>query len=162
MENSFDRCIDFVIKWESSCTNDHNDRGGETCFGISKRAYPDLEIKSLTLEQAKNIYKNDYWIKCRCDDLPEFMRLSVFDCAVNMGISRAIKLLQKSIGVESDSVVGPKTIAACSAIDENAFVCRYNINRILHYVKLDGFDRFGKGWVNRVIDIMITERKRTV
>ena len=48
-------------------------------------AYPKEDIKNLTLERAKQLYKRDYWDKCRCDELPNAIRFHVFDVAVNSG-----------------------------------------------------------------------------
>lgn len=57
----FDKCVEFVLASEGGYVNDKYDAGGETKFGISKRAYPDLDIINLTIEQAKDIYYKDYW-----------------------------------------------------------------------------------------------------
>ena len=59
--SNFDRAFRFLIGEEGGYVNDPADPGGETKFGISKRAYPQLDIKSLTLDQAKAIYRRDYW-----------------------------------------------------------------------------------------------------
>jgi len=75
---------------EGGYVNDKTDRGGETNYGISKRAYPNLDIRSLTPELAGTIYKNDYWTPAGCDLLPPDMALIVFDTAVNCGVSRAV------------------------------------------------------------------------
>ncbi len=46
-----------VFPHEGGYTNDPRDPGGETNWGISKRAYPNLDIKNLAMEEAKRIYK---------------------------------------------------------------------------------------------------------
>ena len=50
--------------------HDSRDPGGETKFGISKRAHPDLDIANLTRDQAGAVYRRDYWDRLRCFDLP--------------------------------------------------------------------------------------------
>ena len=57
----FEDCIDKVLEHEGGYVNDPNDLGGETNFGVSKKAYPDLDIKNLTRDEAKEIYRKDYW-----------------------------------------------------------------------------------------------------
>lgn len=76
--------------------NDPEDPGGETKYGISKRAYPRLDIKNLTLEDASAIYKRDYWNAAGCDDLDDSLALVVFDTAVNCGVGRAKKWLAQT------------------------------------------------------------------
>ena len=75
----FDDAIGIVLKHEGGYVNDKNDPGGETRYGISKRAYPDLDIKNLTISQATEIYKKDYWVKGKCDKVPPKLRLIYFD-----------------------------------------------------------------------------------
>lgn len=86
---NFDRCMKFVLRWEGGYVNRPDDPGGETQFGISKRAFPMLDIKSLTEEEARDIYRTNYWLKAGCDKLEWPLCLVVFDTAVNMGVKRA-------------------------------------------------------------------------
>lgn len=89
MSADFDKAFDFIMKWEGGYVNHPKDPGGETKFGISKKSYPNLDIKNLTLEQAKEIYRVDYWVASGADKMEWPMSLVVFDTAVNMGVSRA-------------------------------------------------------------------------
>ena len=85
----FERALKFVLKWEGNqYVNDPDDPGGETHYGISKRAHPDIDIQALTYEQAKEIYFREYWEKGdielnRNDSLKQ--KLMRFDSFVNMG-----------------------------------------------------------------------------
>ena len=135
MINNFNKALAFVLKWEGGYSNDPNDPGGETKYGIDKRSHPGLDIKNLTLEQASDIYKNEYWNKCKCDELEWPFDIIVFDTAVNMGPNRALVLFQ-----------------------ENQSWTDYLFKRINFYCKISSKtkDRYIKGWVNRVIDIYYT------
>ena len=86
---SWEQALTFVLAREGGLVEDKNDPGGLTNYGISKRAYPNLDIRNLTVELAGTIYFNDYWTKAGCDALPPDMALIVFDSAVNCGVSRA-------------------------------------------------------------------------
>ena len=55
IELSWDDVFDRLIGHEGEYSNDPNDPGGETKWGISKRAYPNLDIKNLTRDGAKTI-----------------------------------------------------------------------------------------------------------
>ena len=104
---TFDEAFDILIGHEGGYVNHPNDPGGETRFGISKRAYPLLDIKVLTLDQAKAIYRRDYWIPAGCDRVPEALRFDVLDMAVNSGVKVAIQTLQRALGVRDDGLIGP-------------------------------------------------------
>ena len=98
VENTtFEHVIGKVIEHEGGYVNDPHDAGGETNFGISKRWFPDLDIKNLTKEDAINIYYNNYWIPAKVDRLPNDLRSTYFDMCVNMGQSQAVKILQQAI-----------------------------------------------------------------
>ena len=78
--SKFDEIIEGVLKHEGGYVNDPTDLGGETNFGITKRFYPDVDIKNLTEEGAKEIYKRDYWDKNKVDDVPDDLKHIFFDC----------------------------------------------------------------------------------
>ena len=112
----FKDAVKIVLKHEGGYVNDPVDPGGETNMGISKKAYPFLDIKNLTIKQASDIYFKDYWLKAKVSKVPEELRMIYFDMVVNMGRSRAVKILQEAIsakGVKTtiDGGIGPQTIS---------------------------------------------------
>lgn len=88
------------------------DQGGLTRWGISHRAYPDLDIASLTRSHAEDIYLRDYWRPIKGNALSPALALCLFDGAVNLGPPQAVKLLQSCIRVTVDGVMGPETVSA--------------------------------------------------
>ena len=96
--SSFDQVIGRVLKHEGGYVNDPQDPGGETKFGISKRAYPNVDIKGLTIDAAKAIYRRDYWDAVGADNLPPAIRYMAFDTAVNMGVGAAKKMIAQAGG----------------------------------------------------------------
>lgn len=139
----FNDAFAFTVGIEAGYVNDPADPGGETNFGISKRAYPNLDIKKLTLEDAKGIYWKDYWLKTGCNNLPFPMNIVIFDNAVNAGVPTALANLKEWGGPT------PKVI------DRRAY------NLLLERLEdfCDTVDKrpaslkFLKGWVRRVIAI---------
>ena len=93
MKESFEKALSFVLSWEGGYSDDKDDPGGETNFGISKRAYPNEDIKAMTKERASMLYRRDYWNVMKCDDMPYPLDVVCFDTAVNMGVGRAQTLL---------------------------------------------------------------------
>jgi len=124
----FDRAMDFVLEWEGGFVDHPEDPGGATNFGISSRAHNLTyeQVKNLTIEQAKEIYYKEYWLKAKCDTLAWPMNLILFDTAVNVGVSRALSWFS----------------------DFNT-PSRFLQRRFKHYTKLNTFNTFGRGWVNR-------------
>ena len=98
----FHRCIDLILAEEGGYVHHPNDPGGETKFGIAKRAYPHLDIARLTLADAVNLYQRDDWTPMRGDAFPDSLALLLFDSAVNQGPKTAIRLLQKALTLNED------------------------------------------------------------
>lgn len=151
MKKNFDKAFEIVIGLEGGYSNNPNDPGGETNYGICKRAYPNEDIKNLTLDRAKEIYYLDYWSKCKCDDMPSGIDIVLFDCAVNQGQITAIKLLQKSLDISVDGKVGDLTITA--ARHNRDAIIGYFTERALSYMQLNSFRTFGRGWLNRLFKL---------
>ncbi len=154
---SFDFALAVILKHEGGYVNHPSDPGGETNFGISKRAYPSLNIKTLTKEQAGEIYRRDYWDPIKGDSLPLMLSIFAFDTAVNMGVSRAAHMLQVAAGVTQDGVIGPKTLKACQKAPQ-AVLERMATLRIIRYTQLDKFDVFGRGWITRTVNVLLVAK----
>lgn len=147
---NFDQAFNVLMDREGGYSNDPADGGGVTKYGISKKSYPNLDIASLTLADAKAIYLRDYWSPCKCDQLPDAIRYDVFDAAVNSGIYQAVKWLQMACGAPIDGRIGPVTIAKAQSASGQSMRLLFNSARLLFYTSLPNFSRFGAGWVNRV------------
>lgn len=108
-----------VFRDEGGYVNDPNDPGGETKYGISKRTYPNVDIKNLTMDGAREIYYRDWWLHFHYDRISDAdLAIKVFNTAVNIGASRAHKLLQRCLmanghsEVVDDGALGPMTFDA--------------------------------------------------
>lgn len=146
----FDYFIERVLVHEGGYVNDPRDPGQETRWGISKRAYPHLDIRNLTRAQAVDIYRRDFWQRVRGDELPREVAFQALDAAVNHGIGNAVRWIQRAAGVADDGVIGPVTLAAVQRAQAADLVLRFNAERLRFYAKLTTFSTFGRGWVNRV------------
>jgi lysozyme family protein len=149
---AFERAVNFVLRpdIEGGYVNDPNDTGGETKYGISKASYPQLDIPTVTRDDAKRIYFRDYWSPLRLDMLPARVALAVFDGAVSQGTDAAARMLQMAVGAVSDGIIGPETITKTRQVDEDEALAQVFAQRALRYAKTKGFDRFGRGWSVRL------------
>lgn len=156
---NFNTAFEFIKRWEGGYVNDPDDLGGETKYGITKRRYPSLDIKNLTLDQAKKIYYKDFWIPTKCEELPAELRLLHFDCAVNQGPKTAARMLQMAIddkAVIVDGIIGPITLRYAPYTTPDA----YAFYRALRYMEVIGARpvnaKFANGWKNRLEDCLDT------
>lgn len=152
MADTLDQALKWVILMEGGYVNDPDDYGGETKYGISKLHHPDVDIKNLTEEGAKEIYRQYYWNPLHCDDLKPVAALLLFDSAVNHGQGK--KLFQKGVGVTPDGVIGPMTIAAANTKSNDQLIKDCLTERDLYYQSLVLRDRtqekFSRIWFRRL------------
>ena len=149
---NFDDAFAKVVGVEGGYANDPLDPGGETKFGISKRSYPNEDIKNLTLDRAKTIYFHDYWGKGGCEVAPDSLKFDLFDMAVNQGVVTAVHALQHAAGVTEDGIIGPNTLMALQSTNLASLLFRFDAARLIAYTKADDarWVHFGRGWVLRV------------
>src|SRR5260370_21170855 len=150
MPDLFETAVDFILSVEGGLVNDLSDPGGLTKFGISQRAYPELNIRDLTPEAAKAIYRKDYWDRCCCDRLPAGLAFIVFDSAVNQGVTASIRMLQLSLNVTQDGVIGPATLAAAAAQTSATIIAEMIARRSVAYAMSPLAARDGLGWFRRL------------
>lgn len=159
MNDRFDAFFEKLMKYEGGYVNDPKDPGGETKFGISKRAYPNLDIKNLTKSQARLIYFVDYYKPLNIGEFKEEKTAwQVFDFGVNAGIGRSARMLQKIVGATQDGVIGKQTIEKA-----NLFIGLYPLwiyfksERLMYYMDLTERNpkmiKFLKGWLLRTMEL---------
>lgn len=150
----FDQASAIVIGHEGGYVNDPNDPGGETNWGISKRSYPNVDIRNLTRDGALQIYYTDYWPKGQCDALPGPLALIVFDSVVNAGPGTAdalLKAIQSGAGVTADGVIGPQTQAALADPAKLSTALSYGHGaRIQRQASLSNWPTYATGWSRRL------------
>ena len=155
---NFNEIIEKVLEHEGGYVNDPKDLGGETKYGITKRFYPDVDIKNLTIEQAVEIYKKDYWDKNKVESLPQNLWHIYFDMCVNMGKRTAVKVLQRAAvnkgrDIEVDGGLGPMTIGALKGVELD----RVRAFRVKYYVDLitarPEQEKFYLGWFRRATEV---------
>ena len=147
---TFDECFAKLIGHEGELSNHPADKGGLTKYGISQRAYPQLDIAALTLQDVRELYKRDFWDRAQCDRLHPALAFQVFDGAVNSGIGNSIRWLQEAGGVAVDGVVGPLTLRKVGDMEPSIIIARYNGVRLKFMASLSTFDVFGRGWARRI------------
>lgn len=168
MKNSFDTVMEWVFAHEGGYSSDPRDPGNwtggkvnsgvlkGTKFGISAKAYPKLDIRNLTKDQAIALYKRDYWDKVRGDDLPVGLDYVAYDAAVNSGPSASVKWIQRAVGVEVDGIMGEQTLAAVarSAFENvDSLIDDACDQRLAFMQSLKTWKTYGKGWAARVKDV---------
>ena len=166
IKSNFDKAFELTVGIEGGYVNDPKDRGGETKFGISKRSYPNVDIKNLTIEAAKKIYYEDFW-KTRTmnlDDMSNGIAIELFDTGVNIGMPSVRKMLQRALNLlnrvetrfpdlKVDGLIGSNTMKAISLVNEKELLKVLNGLQFMWYYNIVEHDhsqeRFFAGWVKR-------------
>src|SRR3990167_976286 len=130
MAAKFNFVFSRILSHEGGYVNDPDDPGGETNWGISKRSYPTVDIKHLTREGAKQIYRADFWNRIHADSMYDGVAFQALDFAVNSGIETAVRKLQAAIGVADDGYWGPVTEAAIAAMSESDVIMLFVAERL--------------------------------
>jgi lysozyme family protein len=160
---AFDASLPFVLRWEGGFVNNPADPGGATNQGVTQRVYDawrarqgktPRDVRQLEPDELGAIYQNDYWLPPRCDLLQRQLDLVQFDTAVNMGVGRALRFLQSSLGCVADGQFGPITQKAAADCDLTATIETYCTAREKFYQRLAEKNPqlrvFLKGWLNRL------------
>jgi lysozyme family protein len=166
MNQNFEKAFIELIGIEGGYVNDPTDRGGETKYGISKRSYPNLDIKNLTLEKAKEIYLEDYWKGSGSHHMLKYeLALELFDTGVNMGQSMSRIFLQEALNLmnrngqdfpdlDVDGKLGPITITAYKKVDDKILLKVLNGLQFSRYVWIckerPDQEKYFNGWMKRV------------
>lgn len=149
-----------IIEIEGGYSNDPHDLGGETKYGISRRSYPQEDIKNLTVDRAIEIYIRDIWNPNRLGEINNQITANIiFRFIVHAGAYRAVKLLQQSINeflpVTIDGVIGSQTLKAINTINDlclqntlRVTICRYYLRLV---TRIPSQEKFFKGWIKRAL-----------
>ena len=169
----FDDCMGFVLEHECEYSDDPDDPGGETCFGVSRRAWPEQADEIIKLhksgrkdearQRAIDFYRAEFWAKLRGEKLRPPLDLSLFDVAVNMGLERAVRLLQlecnRQLGstLKLDGILGPATLRTLGATPATLAAVGLCGQRLKAYTKLSRPVRQANlaGWVSRTADLIL-------
>tara|TARA_Y100001938_G_C8098446_1_gene439810 strand:+ start:1622 stop:2149 length:528 start_codon:yes stop_codon:yes gene_type:complete len=157
MKDNFHKSLDIVLEHEGGYVDHPKDPGGRTNMGITQKVYEkylgrdvtEEEMKNMSINDVRVIYRENYWDKVQGDSLPMGVDFSTFDWAVNSGVSRSSKAIQQIVKVTEDGVIGPVTIKKILEHDPNDIIMSFADIRADFYKSLSTFDTFGKGWLNR-------------
>lgn len=148
----YEKATERLLDHEGGYVNNPKDPGGETKYGISKRSYPHLNIATLTRDQAKQIYFDDFWNPL--GDIHGGLKFQAFDFAVNSGVGTAIRKLQFVVGAADDGVWGPRSAAALSAFETangiSDLLLLYIAERLDFMRKLKNWKDASGGWAARI------------
>lgn len=154
MSLSFKQIFDRLIGHEGGYVNDPRDPGGETNWGVTKRTAQANgytgDMKTMARQQAYEIYHRAFWVRYQCDQMPPAIAYQFFDAAVNHGFGNASRMLQRAVGVLDDGIIGKYSLEAINRNPISDTLMVLNGERLNFYTRLEKFDRYGKGWVNRV------------
>ena len=163
----FEHCLTLLLQHEGGYSNHPSDFGGMTNLGVTEAVWAlwvghpvnEKQMRALTPTDVAPLYKRKYWDAVRADELSNGLDYCVFDCAVNSGVGRAVKILQSCLGVNADGGFGSVTMAAVSQFKNDSLktlITEYCDDRLKFLENLPTWDVFGNGWERRVIEVKVT------
>ena len=166
MTKNFRDCLELVLKSEGGYIDHPKDPGGRTNLGVTQRVWEEWighpatekDMRELTPALVAPMYEMRYWRTSYCEKLPRGLDLLVFSMAVNAGAGRSVKLLQDAIGVVTDGVIGPNTMAKINEANVETLIDKFSEARTAYYKGLKLFPVFGVGWLRRTEN----ERKEAI
>lgn len=162
MANTFDACLAFTLQQEGGYSDDPNDPGGATNYGITlatlqtytgNQALTADDIRNISMATVQAIYRADYWNRLQCDALPAGVDLMVFDSGVNIGTGRAARVLQEAAGLtgtDVDGAIGPHTLSVVGGVAASTMIANLAGQQRAYYQALANFPIYGRGWLARV------------
>ena len=150
--SAFDDAFESLIGHEGAYSDNPNDPGGETMYGVTAtvaRGYGYNDpMKDLPLSIAKDIAKKLYWDPLRLDEFDSKVSFQIFDTNYNGG--HCVIWMQGASGAKVDGILGPVTIQAIKNTNPQSFILKWNSLRLSYYTSLNSWKFFGKGWSNRI------------
>lgn len=153
-----------ILEIEGGYNNDPDDAGGETKYGISKRSYPNEDIKNLTPERAIEIYTRDFWNPNNLSGIQDQTIANIiFRFIVNAGKQTGVELLQTSLNtfvpiipsIKVDGVLGAKTLQAINNIRTIRLQDTLRVNICRYYLRLvkrkPSQKKYFQGWIERAL-----------
>ena len=152
---TFDPVFERLMDHEGGYVNHPDDPGGETMWGVTKRVARahgyNGDMRKLPKSTAKIIADKSYWQAMHGDKLPRAIAWQVLDAAYNHGNRQAVKFLQRAVGASPDGLIGPRTLDAVAAMDENDVLFLFLAERLEFFTNLRIWEKFGKGWARRIV-----------
>ena len=155
---TFDEAFHELLGHEGGFVDHPSDPGGATRWGVTERVARAAgytgHMRDFPVEQAKAIYRREYWDAVKADQLPAPVRYAVFDAAVNSGVRQSARWLQRAVGAADDGVIGPRTLALVNAADPHKLKAALLGVRLQFMTDLSTWPAFGKGWARRIASLL--------
>lgn len=158
MQQNYAQALDELLRHEGGYTNNPHDPGGPTNFGITiydyrkyiNRAGTARDVRRMTVDQAKAIYRAKYWDAQRCDDLPSGVDYAIFDYGVNSGIGRSGRVLRHLLKLPPGTTINSAVVAEAQKHKPAELVNQICDERLRFLQSLHTWPVFGRGWTRRV------------
>jgi len=161
VNRNWNKSFDLVIVNEGGYVDNKLDPGGATNWGCTQAVWEGYighkvsvdDMKALTKEDVKPLYKKRYWDAIHGDAIPSGLDYCLFDCAINSGVNRSSKIIQEIVGVFADGAIGNNTVSAITQLNPITAINEFCDKRQAFLESLKTFPVFGKGWSKRVSEV---------
>lgn len=158
MNRNWDKSFNYVIQSEGGYADLDGDTGGPTNHGCTQAVWEEYvghpvtveDMKNLTVEDVKPLYKKRYWDAIHGDALPSGLDYAMFDASINSGIGNSSRWIQEIVGVPVDGAIGNNTVSAISQINPVTLINEFSDKRLVFLQRLKLWPKYGDGWGKRV------------
>jgi len=170
----FTVAVERLLEKEGGYVNDPNDPGGETMWGLSTRRYPELDIRSLSRDDASRLYQRDFWNPLYDRIETQALGTKLLELTVHLphGDTRpfyetdmtGVRLVQQALHVlghtvEVDGRFGPQTLLAVRLMNPHALLEAVKVQQVKHYAQLVAANQslrpFLLGWLRRAVAVAV-------
>jgi len=155
---------DVLMRTEGGYSDDPDDRGGATDFGVTQSTYDDYRdhhklprqpVKLINELEAWDVYKHFWSMGANALEEWPSMAIQYFDACINCGPGNAARLLQQALGLTDDGIFGPYTLRIATTSLRRAerwWSENFAVKRIKYYVDLKN-QKFEDGWLVRTVRV---------
>ena len=172
----FAAALEKVLKHEGGYVNDPNDPGGETYKGVARKIHSkwdgwalvdiykkqngfpaNLDKDGELQKKIKDFYQVNFWNKINADNITnQEVATSIFDFAVNAGVSTSATLAQMVVGALTDGIIGKESTNKINAFNNEHFLASFTVAKIAKYIsiikKQPTSQKYLYGWIRRALN----------
>jgi lysozyme family protein len=151
----FLQAVNITLVREGGYVDDPDDPGGATKYGITQRDMPGRDMKTLTIPEAIEFYKEKFWNPFYDAIVNSPIGNKLFDMGVLFGVKTTVEIMQRTLQLDDDGIFGSGTLAALNAVlTPPALLQLFKNNLVIHAVDVGAKNPRERkdvaGWINRI------------
>jgi len=149
-----------ILKIEGGLTNDKNDKGGLTKYGISQARFPNVDIANLTESQALELYRVHFWDNYHIGEVCNQLTANLIFTLIVHSEHNGVKIIQRACNdcgsnINIDGRIGIATLTAINNSNQQLLQANIRLAECRYYLAICDHDKsqqkFFRGWIRRAL-----------